>query len=146
MCKGVHVCAYMSMFVHECIHVCDAVYVWACVYVCACVSVCMLTYLHVLTYMNMHSHMCVCVCMNVQVCVCVMQLKSYPLLARRLHEDTCREASTGTSFTMLQTNLDCSAGPFCLFNSFILAAYFYFSNLKEVIPSLYNCFLISCLS
>lgn len=79
--------------------------------------VCMFTYLPVPTYMNVHSHKCLCVheCASVCVCVRVIQLKSYLLLAKRLHEDTCREASTGTSFTMLQTNLDCSAGSFCLF-------------------------------
>ena len=68
-------------------------------------------------YVCLCKHKCADVCVCVSVCY-VMLLKSYPLLARKLHEDTCREVSKGTSFTMLKTNLDCSAGSSSVCSSF----------------------------
>lgn len=76
--------------------------------------------------------------MNVHAgtCVYVMLSLSYPLLARKPHVDTCRKASKGTSFMRLKTNLNYSVGSapprfVPLINSFIWAAYFYFTYLKE---------------
>lgn len=112
---------------------------------CVCLRMCL--HVHIFTWAHTYGHTSTCVCLcthecvDAFACVCyvVLSKSHHPLLARRPHAEPYREAYTGASFMMLKTNLDCSAGssPLLsvpLFNSFILAAYFYFANLKGSSP------------
>ena len=120
MCKGVHVCACVSMFVHECIHVCDAVYLCICVHLCVCVHVHIFSCAHV--YECAFTQVCLCVHECASVCVCVWERERERDAAQELpavgQETTWKHLQRSLyrdHFTILQTNLDCSAGSFYLF-------------------------------
>ena len=155
MCKGVHVCACVSMFVHECIHVCDAVYLCICVHLCVCVHVHIFSCAHV--YECAFTQVCLCVHECASVCVCVRE--------RERERERCSSRVTccwpGDYMKALAEkplqgpfyNTTDQSGLFSwfllfvpLFNGLILSAYFNFSNLKDVIPFLYSSFIISYLS
>lgn len=117
-CVHVHVglCVWcMGMFVHMHmgVHVCALQYMCTCL--CTCVHVHLSTYVrtygHIFTYACLCTHGCIGTFVHAPVRVSCYVAQGFPIaLARGPQEDSCREVSMETIFTLLKTNQGCSDG------------------------------------
>lgn len=140
MCVHAWACLCMSIFMYVMHYMCELVCMCACSHICLCPHIWMCIH----TNMFVCAWMCKCVCVHVcntaQELPAVGQETTWRHLQRSLYRDQFYNATDQSglfSWFLLFVPL---------FNGFILAAYFYFYNLKDVIPSLYSSFLISFLS